>query len=157
MKTSRSVFVLALALLAGAMGTASIATAQDAQQPPTRQEWQDRMLSRLQQKLNLTGDQVTSIREVQNRHRDARVQVAKALRQARAQYRTLVVTGTDDAALQQKAAEIQSLTGQSLQLYTQTLRETAQVLTPEQRTAYAQMTLGGGRRHGHRGPTGQQS
>jgi Spy/CpxP family protein refolding chaperone len=156
MKTSRLAFALGLALLAGAVTTTSIAVAQDVQQPSGRQGWQDRMLSRLQQKLNLTNDQVTSIREVQNRHRDARIQVAKALHQARAQYRTLAVTGTDDAALQQKAAEIQSLTGQSLQLYTQTLRETAQVLTPEQRTAFAQMSMGGWR-HGQRGPTGQPS
>jgi Spy/CpxP family protein refolding chaperone len=115
------------------------------------------MLSRLQQKLNLTNDQVASIRDIQNRHRDARIQAARALHEARAQYRTMALTGADDAALQQKAAEIQTLAGQSLQLYTQTLRETAQVLTPEQRTAFAQMRAGGGWHHGQRGPTRQQS
>jgi periplasmic protein CpxP/Spy len=151
MKTSRSAFVLGLALLAGIAASASIVRAQDTPPsttqpqttaPHTRQGWHDRMLSRLQQKLGLTNDQVTALREIGTRHRDARVQVFRALAQAQTQLRQQAVSGADDATLQKTAADIQSLTGQSLQLRVQTLREMAQVLTPEQRQAFAQMNFG---------------
>jgi len=138
MKTSRSARVLGLALLAGTLATGSIATAQDAK-PHDHQAWQQRMLGRLQQRLGLSDEQVTAIREVQDRNRDARVQVFKSLRQAQAQLRELALNSTDDAALQQKTADVQSLMGQAVQLRVQTLREIAPILTPEQREKFAQM------------------
>src|SRR5262250_2163486 len=128
MKTSRSAFVLGMALLAGVFAAGTIASAQNAQpQPQTqpREHGQQRMLSRLQQKLGLSDAQVAAIKEVQDRHRPARMQLFKDLRDANARLRQLAVTGTDDSALQQAAATIQSLMGQSLQLRMQTLRETA--------------------------------
>ena len=142
MRTSPSAVVVGLALLAGTLATGSIATAQDAQ-PHNRQDWQQRMLSRLQERLGLSDQQVTAIREVQDRHRDARGQVFKSLRQAQGQLRELALNSTDDAALQQKAAEVQSLMGQSLQLRVQALREIAPILTPEQREKFAQMGIWG--------------
>ena len=138
MRTSRSAVVLGLALLAGTLATGSIATAQDAQ-PHKRQGWQQRMLGRLQERLGLSDEQVTAIREVQDRNRDARVQLFTSLRQAQAQLRDLALNSTDDAALQQKAAEVQSLMGQSVQLRVQSLREIAPILTPEQREKFSRM------------------
>lgn len=149
MRTSRTALVVGSALLVGTLMTGSIAAAQGAQAPPSqnREAWQQKMLGRLQQKLGLTDDQVTQIRQIQDRHRDARRQVYTSLRQANAQLRSMTLTGTDEAAVQQKVAEVQSLVGQSIALRTQTLREIAPILTPEQRQAWAQM------KHGHgRGP-----
>ena len=140
MKTSRSAVVLGMALLAGVFATTAIASAQ-APPPEARQHGQQRMLSRLQQKLGLSDAQVTGIREIQDRHRPARMQLHKDLRQANARLRELAVTGTDEVALQQTTATVQTLTGQSLQLRTQTLREMAQLLTPEQRQTFAQMNF----------------
>ncbi len=157
MRTSRSAIVLGLGLLAGTLATGSVATAATAQDAPPHhgQAWQQRMLSRLKQRLGLSDQQVTAIREVQDRNRDARVQVFKSLRQAQGQLRELALNSTDDAALQQKTAEVQSLMGQSLQLRVQTLREIAPILTPEQREKFAQMSFAGPRHHGRRAPTGQ--
>ena len=145
MKPSRTALMLGSALLVGTLATGSVAFAQDTQARPAhdRQAWQQKMLGHLKQKLGLTDDQVTQIRQVQDRHRDARRQVYTTLRQANAQLRELALTGTDDAAVQQKTAEVQSLVGQSITLRTQTLREIAPILTPEQRQAWVQM------RHGH--------
>ena len=144
MKTSRSAVVLGMALLAGVFATGAVASAQDAQPQPQTQpqhNGQQRMLSRLQQKLGLSDAQVAAIKEVQDRHRPARMQLFKDLRDANARLRQLAVTGTDEAGLQQTAATIQSLTGQSLQLRMQTLREMAQLLSPEQRQTFAQMNF----------------
>jgi Spy/CpxP family protein refolding chaperone len=138
MTTSRSALAFGVALLAGTLATGSIATAEDTK-PHDRQAWQQRMLTRLQERLGLSNEQVTAIRDVQDRNRDARVQVFRSLRQAQADLRALALNGTDDAALQQKAADIQTLVGQSVQLRVQTLREIAPLLTPEQRERFAQM------------------
>jgi len=138
MKTSRSALAVGLALLAGTLATGSIAGAQDAK-PHDGQAWQQRMLDRLQQGLGLSDEQVTAMRGVQDRNRDARVQVFTSLRQAQAQLRELALKGSDDAALQEKVGEVQSLMGQSLQLRVQTLREIAPILTPEQRETFARM------------------
>jgi Spy/CpxP family protein refolding chaperone len=147
MKTSRTVLALGSALLLGTLTMGSVASAQTPAPPApqNRQAWQDKMLGRLQQKLGLTDDQVTQIRQVQDRHRDARRQVYTSLRQANAQLRQLALTGTDDAAFQQKTSEVQALVGQSIALRAQTLREIAPILTPEQRQAWAQMKHGRGR------------
>jgi Spy/CpxP family protein refolding chaperone len=146
MKRSRTIVALGSALLVGTLATGSIAAAQTPTAPPTqnRQAWQDKMLNHLKQKLGLTDDQVTQIKQIQDKHRDARRQIFTSLRQATAQLRQLALTGTDDAALQQKTAEVQNLVGQSIALRAQTLREIAPVLTPEQRQAWAQMHRGHG-------------
>lgn len=147
MSTSRTALMFGSALLVGTLATGSVAIAQNTQAPSAqnRQAWQQKMLGHLKQKLGLTDDQVTQIRQVQDRHRDARRQVYTSLRQANAQLRELALTGTDDAAVQQKTAEVQSLLGQSIALRTQTLREIAPILTPEQRQAWVQMKHGHGR------------
>jgi Spy/CpxP family protein refolding chaperone len=147
MKTSRTVLALGSALLLGTLTMGSVASAQTPAPPvpQNRQAWQDKMLGRLQQKLGLTDDQVTQIKQVQDRHRDARRQVYTSLRQANTQLRQLALTGTDDTAFQQKTSEVQALVGQSIALRAQTLREIAPILTPEQRQAWAQMKHGRGR------------
>ena len=148
MKTPRTVVALGSALLLGSLVTGSVASAQ-APAPPTqqnRQQWQNKMLGHLQQKLGLSDDQVNQIRQVQDRHRDARRQIFTSLRQANTELRQLALTGTDDAALQQKTAQVQTLVGQSVALRAQTLKEIAPILTPEQRQAWAQM------KHGRHGP-----
>ncbi len=146
MKSSRTVLALGAALLVGTLATGSIASAQTPTAPPThnREAWQGKMLNHLKQKLGLTDDQVAQIKQIQDKHRDARRQIFTSLRQANAQLRQLALTGTDDAALQQKTAEVQTLVGQSIALRAQTLREIAPVLTPEQRQAWAQMQHGRG-------------
>ena len=147
MKTPRTVLALGSALLLGSLVTGSVASAQTPT-PPTQQnqqQWQDKMLGRLQQKLGLSTDQVNQIKQVQDRHRDERRQIFTSLRQANSELRQLALTGTDDAALQQKTAQVQSLVGQSIALRAQTLKEIAPILTPEQRQAWAQMKHGGRR------------
>jgi Spy/CpxP family protein refolding chaperone len=129
--------VLGVVLLA----TAAIAAAEEA--PASRQGWEQRMLARMQQQLGLTDEQVTAIRTVQERYRDVRAQVFASLQQAQMQLRRLAVIGDDEAALEAKAAEIQSLIARSLQLRVRTLREVAPLLTPEQREKFARMGLSG--------------
>jgi len=147
MKTPRTVLAIGSALLLGSLVTGSVASAQTPAPPPqqNRQQWQDKMLGHLQQKLGLSNDQVNQIRQVQERHRDERRQIFTSLRQANTELRQLALTGTDDAALQQKTAQVQSLVGQSIALRAQTLKEIAPILTPEQRQAWAQMKHGGRR------------
>ena len=106
---------------------------------------------RFQEKLGLTDDQMTKIREVWQRQRDAARPVFQALRQAHQQLRDLALNGADDNAIRAKLAEIEGLQGQALQLRVNTLREIAPLLTDEQRAKFAQLAPMGWHRH-HRRP-----
>ena len=146
----KPVLTFGSALLAATLLTGSVVAAQDVQPrpPQTREAWQQKRMAHLQKKLNLTDAQVAQIQQIEASHRDARRQVYGQLRQAGAQLRQLSLMSTDDAAVQQKTAEVHALVGQSIALRTQTMREIAPVLTPDQRQAWAQMKHG---HHGHRG------
>jgi Spy/CpxP family protein refolding chaperone len=112
----------------------------------------DRM-ERLKQHLGLTDAQVTALREVLADDGPTQRQLFQALRQAQGELRQLALNGAEEAALQQKTGEIAALMAQNLQLRVQRLQKIATILTPEQRTKFAQLGEGWPRMmkraHGH--------
>ncbi|MGH7335222.1 MAG: Spy/CpxP family protein refolding chaperone [Candidatus Rokuibacteriota bacterium] len=101
----------------------------------------DRM-ERLKEHLDLTDAQVTAIREVLSEDWPAHRQVFQSLRQVQGELRQLALNGAEDAALQQKTAEIAELLAQTLQLRVQRLQRIATILTPEQRVKFAELPEG---------------
>jgi Spy/CpxP family protein refolding chaperone len=102
---------------------------------------------RFQQRLGLTDEQMTAIKEVNARHAGERKQLGQSLRQARNELRLAALNGGD---VKGKAAVVTALVGQMTELHATTLQEIAPILTPEQRNAMASMSLGGSRYRGAR-------
>jgi Spy/CpxP family protein refolding chaperone len=140
-----------MALLAGA----GVAVAQTQAPPPAPTPGAHGM-GRLQQRLGLTDDQVKAIRAAYANHRDEQKQAWQALRAAQADLRQLALNGGDPAAVQAKTAEVQQLLGQTVAIRVKVLQEIGPVLTPEQRTKFAEAHMGG-RWHHHRGAPRTQS
>jgi Spy/CpxP family protein refolding chaperone len=133
------------------VATLATATALYAADPSTAPDRGQRWESRLQQKLGLTEEQLQAFRQIYaNRDVEARRQHYRALHAAQAELRRLALNGADDATLQAKQAEVQSLLGQSTQLRLDTLRQIGPILNPDQREAFAKMMERGPRGH-HRG------
>jgi Spy/CpxP family protein refolding chaperone len=101
---------------------------------------------RFQEKLGLTDEQMSAIREIHARHAEQQKQLSQSLRQAEAELREAALNGGDVKA---KTAEVTALLGQITELRATTLQEMSPILTPEQREAMAKI-----KRHGHwrRGP-----
>ena len=138
---------LALSLVALLAGTgAAYAQTTQGQTPAPRAHGMDRM----QQRLGLTNDQVTSIRAAFERHRDEQKQAWKALHTAQAELRQLALNGADTTA---KAAEVQQLLGQTVTLRVKVLQEIGPILTPEQRVKFAQAQHRPGMGRHHKAPT----
>ena len=131
------------AVLAGS--TVAVAAEEGAKRPGMHQG------NRLQQKLGLSEDQTKAIREIYTREAQARKQLGQGLRQAQTTLRRLVLTGGDEASIQTKQTEVQTLMADALQRRTNTLKEIAPILTPEQRVKLAELFEQGGRFR-HRGP-----
>jgi len=146
MRWTRTITAASLAVIAA---TATLASA--AQTPPT-QAPAPRWEARMQQALGLNDQQLQAIREVYQRDADAKRQQYRALRQAQAELHRLVLTSADNQAIQAKQDEVQRLTAQTIQMRTNTLKQVAPILTPDQREKLAQlMERPHGRKHG--GPT----
>ena len=138
---------LALSLVALLAGS-GVAYAQSTQgQTPAPRE---HGMNRMQQRLGLTNDQVTSIRAAFERHRDEQKQAWKALHTAQAELRQLALNGADTTA---KAAEVQQLLGQTVTLRVKVLQEIGPILTPEQRVKFAQAQHRPGMGRHHKAPT----
>jgi len=138
---------LALSLVALLAGTgAAYAQSAQGQTPAPREHGMNRM----QQRLGLTNDQVTSIRAAFGRHRDEQKQAWKALHTAQAELRQLALNGADTTA---KAAEVQQLLGQTVTLRVKVLQEIGPILTPEQRVKFAQAQHRPGMGRHHKAPT----
>lgn len=135
----------ALALWIGLLVAAGPAAADEGQ----RHRWS----GRLQQRFNLTDDQMTAIRDVFKRHAEEQRQLRQAMRIAQTDLRQLALGGGADDAVRAKTAEVQQLIGQSLALRVKMYQEIAPSLTPEQREKMAQVGFfGGPRRPHHRRP-----
>ena len=89
--------------------------------------------SSLRDQLDLTDDQVKSIKEIRSRHWQAMRDTVRALRDARRALREMVLRDADEAAFGAKAGEVRDLSGQVLEARARTLQDVARVLTPEQR------------------------
>jgi Spy/CpxP family protein refolding chaperone len=139
-----AVLTLAATLLA--------ATAIHAADRPAAADRAQRWESRLQQKLGLTDDQLQALRHIYaSRDVDARRQHGKALHAAQAELRRLALHGADDATLQAKQAEVQTLLAQSMQARLEMLKQVGPILNPDQREAFARMMERGRRGHHQRG------
>lgn len=129
------------------------ATAVYAADPPTAPDRAKRWESHLQQKLGLTEDQLQAFRQVYaNRDIDAQRQHVRALHTAQGELRRLALNGADDATLQAKQAEVQTLLAQAMQQRLDTLKQVGPILNPDQREAFAKMMERGPRGHHRRGP-----
>ena len=143
----RYAFLTVIGLALGLVGPAAVLA--DQANPAT--DGKPRYHQKFQEKLGLTDDQMTRIREVwQRQHQTARP-VFQALRVANKQLRELALNGAKDDAIQSKLAEIEGLQGQALQLRVATLREISPILNDEQRQKLARMSPMGWRHH-HRRP-----
>jgi Spy/CpxP family protein refolding chaperone len=135
--------------LAAVLATTAAAwagTPQDAAQAGSADHHQ-----RFQERLGLTEEQMTAIKEVNARHAAERKQLGQSLRQARSELTLAALNGGD---VKGKAAAVTALVGQMTELRATTLQEIAPILTPEQREAMAKMNP---REHRHRGPRPTQS
>ena len=127
---------LVTALLLSSVLTAATVTHAQQQPPPPRG---DRMFHRLQKNLGLSDDQVTQIRGIFQRHRDARRQLGQTMHQKQTELRQLALNAGDATAIAAKKAEIAQLMAQGLDLRVQTLQQIGPILTQEQRDKLAQM------------------
>jgi Spy/CpxP family protein refolding chaperone len=147
MRSLNVVRAAALTLVA----TLITATALYAADPQTAPEQGKRWENRLQHKLGLTEDQMQAFKQVYaNRDVEAHRQHHRSLRTAQAELRRLALNGADDATLQAKQTEVQSLLAQSMQMRLDTLKQVGPILNPDQREAFAKMMERGPRGH-HRG------
>ena len=108
------------------------------------------MMSRFQEKLGLTDDQVKAIQAVHNRYAEPGKQTRQLLRQKQRELRQLALNGGDPAAIQAKTAEVAQLLSQAVTLRVQSLQEISALLTQEQRDKLAQMGPWMHWRHGGR-------
>ena len=129
--------------LAGALLVPAAVGAADAGRATGRQMWEQRF----QERLGLTDDQAQALRQARERQGDTMRQHFRALHQAQADLRRLAILGNDEAALRAKAAEVQKLTAEGVELRLMQLRDLSQVLTAEQREKLADMKHRGGPRH----------
>jgi len=149
--TVPKMFRAATLTLVAALATASAVYAADA---PATTGQPNRWESRLQQKLNLTEDQLAAFRQLHaSRDIQAQRQQFKALRTAQGELRRLALNGADDATLQAKQAEVQTLLAQSMQQRLAALKQIGPILNADQREAFAKMMDGW---HHHGRPRGQQ-
>jgi Spy/CpxP family protein refolding chaperone len=138
--------VLMLAVTLVASGTLAWASADEGK---PRGDRHAKFSQKFQQHLGLSDDQMTRIRAIKERDRDAHKKVGQALHQASAELRQLALSGADAPAVQRKEAEVQQLLAQMVQLRTKHLQEIGPILTPEQREKMAEMPVWRG---GRRGP-----
>ena len=145
-------FRAATLTLVAALFATSVAYAAD---PPANTGRYNRWESRLQQKLNLSEDQLAAFRQMHaTRDMQAQRQHFKALRAAQTDLRRLALNGADDATLQAKQAEVQALLAESMQQRLDALKQIGPILNADQRELFAKMMEGGWRHHGR--PRSQQ-
>jgi Spy/CpxP family protein refolding chaperone len=139
------------------VATLITATALYAADPPATTDRTQRWETRLQQKLGLTDDQLTALRQIYaNRDVNAQREHFKALRTAQGELRRLALNGADDTTLAAKQTEVQNLLAQSMQARLEMLKQVGPILNPDQREAFAKMMERGPRGHRHRGGATQQ-
>ncbi len=151
----RSLVALSLVALVGATGIAFAQTPQAPAAPEARHHG----VGRLQRHLGLTDDQANAVKAAHDKYRAEQRQLRQQLGAAQRDLRQLALNGADAGALQAKTAEVQQLMGQSVALRVKVLQEIGPVLTPEQRTKFAQASFShrGHGKHRHRGTPGTQS
>jgi Spy/CpxP family protein refolding chaperone len=135
-------------VLASTLALATLAYANDTPGSPHA--------TRFQQRMGLTDDQVSAMREVRGRHAAEFKQLYASLHQAQAELRQLALSGADQATIKAKTAEVAGLLAQTVELRTTTLQEIAPILTPEQREKMMQLGSHGGWHH-RQGPATQGS
>jgi Spy/CpxP family protein refolding chaperone len=150
--TAKNVFRAVSLTLVATLFAASAISAAPAD-PNRAQRWE----SRLQQKLQLTDDQLQAFRQLHaSRDREAARQQFRALRAAETELRRLALNGAEDATLAAKQTEIQTLRAQQLQQRVDALKQIGPILTAEQREAFSKMMERGPRGHHRKGPRPQQ-
>ena len=135
--------VIALSLLALVGGTAA------AYAPDIRPVHKAHGMARMQQRLNLTNDQMTVVRTAFEKYRGEQKQTREMLRTTQKELRTLALNGGDTNVIAAKTTEVQQLLGQSVAARVKALQEIGPVLTPEQRAKFAEFSYRGGM-HRHR-------
>jgi Spy/CpxP family protein refolding chaperone len=128
-------------LVASVLGFTLVAAAgvRAAENPTGLSHHRADMMSRLQQSLGLTDEQVKAIQEVNGRYAESRKQTWQTLRQKQRELRQMALNGSDPAAIHAKTAEVAQLLSQAITLRVQSLQEIAPLLTQEQRNKLAQM------------------
>jgi Spy/CpxP family protein refolding chaperone len=143
--------IAALSLVALVGGGAGAVYAQTPGQPAPAPRAHG--MSRMQQRLGLTDDQMTAVRAAFARHRDEQKQTWQALRAAQSELRQLALNGGDASAIAAKTSEVQQLLGQTVATRVKVLQEIGPVLTPEQRAKFAEVRMHHGMRGHHKATT----
>jgi len=134
------------ALVLGAALTATVAASAD-EPPGGMSPHRAKMMTRLQQRLGATDEQMKAIQDVQSKYAQSQRQVWQSIHANQRELRQLALNGADQATIQAKTAEVSQLLSQALTLRTQSLQEISPLLTQEQRDKLAQ----DGGMHGRRG------
>ncbi|MGH7309961.1 MAG: Spy/CpxP family protein refolding chaperone [Candidatus Rokuibacteriota bacterium] len=135
-----------------AITTLAVSTTALATEPPPTHARHHAWEQRLQQHLGLTDQQVQAIREIRARDAEARKASWQAMRQARAELRRLVLIEANQALIDAKQDEVQTLLAVALERRVKMLQAMTPLLTPEQREALAQLAEKRGRYHHHKSP-----
>jgi Spy/CpxP family protein refolding chaperone len=111
-------------------------------------DWGARKIEHMKQELGLSDDQATKIQSAFTADGDQRKQLFSQLRQAMSDYKTAALN--NDGTLSSKRSAVLDLQGKMLDLRGAELAKIGSILTPEQRTQFANMKHGG-RGHWHHG------
>jgi Spy/CpxP family protein refolding chaperone len=146
----RSLIALSVVTLLAGTG---VAVAQDQKQSTETRRMHG--MSRMQQRLGLSDDQMTAVKAAYGKHKDEQRQAYRELRTANVALRQAALDGADAATIQARTADVQRLLTQTVDLRVKLLQEIGPVLTPEQRAKFAQAQMHGGKRHHHKRPATQ--
>ncbi len=124
-----------------------------AQAPTQKKEWENKR-EKMFQKLNLSADQQAQIKSIMEQAKTSNQGLRQQVKTAREQLKTLMTSSdASDDAIRQAHQQVQTLGQQMGDQRFDTMLKIRNVLTPAQRTKFAELRKQGGEHHnwGHHG------
>jgi periplasmic protein CpxP/Spy len=139
---------------ANSLSSSTSILAQDAPtQTPAEKKERENKGEKMFQQLNLSADQQAQIKSIWEQSKTSNQGLRQQLKTAHDQLKTLLASNTaSDAALRQAHQQLQPLTQQMNDQRFETMLKIRNVLTPAQRTKFAELRKQGGHRHHRQDP-----
>jgi periplasmic protein CpxP/Spy len=100
---------------------------------------QERIRHNLMEELNLGQEQQQKLRAIQYRYKNRIEGLQEGIHQSTQEFRSLMITNIDSGQIRNKYQEVQQLQQQLEDLRLESILEMREVLTPDQRSRFAQM------------------
>ncbi len=100
---------------------------------------QERIRYSLMEKLNLGQEQQQKLRAIQYKYKDRIEGLQEGIHHSTQEFRSLMITNIDSGQIRNKHQEVQQLQQQLEDLRLESMLEMREVLTPDQRSRFAQM------------------